>query len=125
LAAPTSTSRRRKADVSSLPAAIQQAWQTIVKAQSVSERSDEHSWDAELHRIAGESVKGADAGERYSSTPSKLHVDKAQRASSFEIRVALNLARLLRGKGRNAEARELASPILGLVYRGLRNCGPA
>ena len=66
---------------------VDRAWQTIVEAQSVCERTAEHSWDAELHRIAGEIlvVKGADAGdvEAVFQQAIQTRVGKARRVSSF------------------------------------------
>ena len=69
---------------------VDRAWQTIVDAQSMCERTAEHSWDAELHRIAGEIlfVKGADAGDVAALFQQAIQTARQQgaKSSSFVLR---------------------------------------
>jgi class 3 adenylate cyclase/tetratricopeptide (TPR) repeat protein len=92
---------------------LERAWQTIIEAQAMSERTAEHSWDAELLRIAGEirSAKGADAGEVEALFRRAIETAGLQDAKCLELRAALGLARLLVGQGKKAEARSLLAPI--------------
>jgi class 3 adenylate cyclase/tetratricopeptide (TPR) repeat protein len=92
---------------------LDRAWQTITEAQSMSERTAEHSWATELQRIAGEILlaKGADAGEVEPRFRLAIETARRQAAKSLELRAALGLARLLIGQGRKTEARDLLTPI--------------
>ena len=99
---------------------VDQAWQTIVEAQSVCERTAEHTWDAELHRIAGAIllVKGADAGDVEAEYKQAIRTARQQGAKSLELRAALSLARLLIGQGRFAEAGGLLAPVYAWFTEG-------
>jgi class 3 adenylate cyclase/tetratricopeptide (TPR) repeat protein len=103
----------RLAEVYAQAGQIDRAWQTIIEARSTSERTAEHSWDAELHRIAGEILlaKGADAGEVEAQFRPAIDTARLQGAKSLELRGALSLARLLIGLGKSAEVRDLLTPI--------------
>jgi class 3 adenylate cyclase/tetratricopeptide (TPR) repeat protein len=99
---------------------LDRAWQRIIEAQSMSERTAEHSWDAELHRIAGAILlaKGADAGEVEVLFRRAIDTACLQEAKSFELRATLNLARLLIGQGKRPEARNLLAPIYAWFTEG-------
>jgi predicted ATPase len=73
-----------------------------------------------LHRVAGEILlfRGADADEAAAQFQQAIQTARRQGARSLELRAALNLARVLMGKGRNTEARELLAPILGWFTEG-------
>jgi class 3 adenylate cyclase/tetratricopeptide (TPR) repeat protein len=89
------------------------AWQTVVEAQSMCERTEEHSWDAELHRVAGEVLlaKSADTDEVEARFQQAIRTARQQCAKSLELRAALSLARLLISQGKRAEASDLLAPI--------------
>ena len=99
---------------------LDRAWQTIIGAQSISERSAEHSWDAELHRIGGEIllVKGASTGEVEALFRQAIETSRRQEAKSLELRAARSLARLLIGQGASVEARDLLIPIYAWFTEG-------
>ena len=96
---------------------VDQAWQTIAEAQSLSERTAEHSWDAELRRIAGEILvaKGEDAEAVLQQA---IQIARRQDAKSLELRAALSLARLWIDRGRSDEARDLLAPIYSWFSEG-------
>jgi predicted ATPase len=96
------------------------AWQTIVEAQSLCEQSAEHSWDAELHRIAGEILflKGANTGDVAARFQRAIQTAHQQGAKSLELRAALSFSRLLISHGRAAEARDLLAPIYAWFTEG-------
>jgi predicted ATPase len=97
---------------------VDQAWQTIAEAQSLSERTAEHSWDAELRRIAGEILvaKGEDAEAVLQQA---IQIARRQDAKSLELRAALSLARLWIDRGRSDEARDLLAPIYSWFSEGI------
>ena len=96
------------------------AWQMIVEAQSVSERTAEHSWHAELRRIGGEILvaKGADAGDAETLFQQAIQIARRQGAKSLELRAALSLARLLIDRSRSDEARDLLAPVYSEFSEG-------
>jgi predicted ATPase len=109
------------AEVYSQVGQLDRAWQTILDAQSIRERNAEHSWDAELHRIAGEIllVKGADTGEVEALFfRQAIGTSRRPEAKSLELRAALSLARMLIGQGRSAEMRDLLAPIYAWFTEG-------
>jgi len=103
----------RLAELYALMGQFDRAWQTIIDAQSMSERTAEHSWDAELHRIAGEVLlaMGADASNVEARFRRAIETARQQDAKSLELRAALGLARLLNGQGKRTEACDLLAPI--------------
>jgi len=99
---------------------LERAWQTIVEAQSMSERTAEHSWDAELQRIAGEilSAKGADVSEVEALFRLAIETASLQEAKCLELRSAVGLARLLVGQGKTVEACNLLASIYNWFTEG-------
>ena len=99
---------------------LERAWQTIVEAQSMSERTAEHSWDAELQRIAGEilSAKGADVSEVEALFRLAIETASLQEAKYLELRSAVGLARLLVGQGKTVEACNLLASIYNWFTEG-------
>ena len=78
-------------------------------------------WNAELHRLKGllllsrpqENDSDAEACFRKA-----IEIARGQGAKSFELRAATSLARLWKGRGRNAEARDLLTPAYGWFTEG-------
>jgi DNA-binding winged helix-turn-helix (wHTH) protein len=62
------------------------------------EVSDERAWSSELHRARGDLLKGTDPTEAERAFGKALDISRAQGARSFELRAALSLARLARGR---------------------------
>lgn len=80
-----------------------------------------HAWEAELCRLRGNILLAAhpdamDDAER--SYMAAIAVAQRQRARSLELRAATSLVRLLRGQGRNDEARGLLAPIYAWFTEG-------
>ena len=84
-------------------------------------RSEERSWEAELHRVRGELLLRAqpvdEAGAR-TCFERALSIAVAQRARSLELRAALGLARLLQRQDRGMEARALLLPVFEWFTEG-------
>jgi len=79
----------------------------------VSAQMGQPFFDAELHRLQGEVVlaAGGPPEEAVAAFQRALAVARAQRAKSFELRVAICLARLWHRQGDDAAARTLLAPL--------------
>ena len=91
-------------------------------------RSDEFGGDnkgkwgeAEIHRTAGEielMSPQRDMAKAQAHFDLALAVARAQKAKSWELRAATNLARLWRDQGKRDQARDLLAPIYGWFTEG-------
>jgi class 3 adenylate cyclase/ABC-type transport system involved in cytochrome c biogenesis ATPase subunit len=80
----------------------------------LSGRTGHVMWDAETHRIAGNvALAGAtpDDCRAEASFLRSIEVARAQQARGFELRTAVDLARLWQTQGRNEEACNLLAPL--------------
>jgi DNA-binding SARP family transcriptional activator/predicted ATPase len=83
------------------------------------ETSGERNWEPELHRLRGEFLLQQGAVEQAETSLMKsIEVARAQQAKSWELRAATSLARVWRGEGRGAEARDLLEPIYNWFTEG-------
>jgi class 3 adenylate cyclase/predicted ATPase len=77
--------------------------------------------EAELYRIDG-AIKSEqsemDKGEAETSLLSAISVARAQKAKSWELRAATDLARLWQARGRTQEAHDLLAPVYGWFTEG-------
>jgi class 3 adenylate cyclase/tetratricopeptide (TPR) repeat protein len=89
------------------------------KAQST-QRIEEFTWLAELHRIEGEvrRAAGHPASDVETCLQSALEVSQRQGAKMFELRAAAALARLWRDQGRVHEARDLLADVYAWFTEG-------
>jgi predicted ATPase len=85
-------------------------------------RTNKERWfEAEVHRIAGEIAllspkrNTAKAQEHFERA---LAVARKQQAKSWELRAAMNMARLWRSQGKRDEARDLLAPVYGWFTEG-------
>src|SRR5579884_4197063 len=71
---------------------------TIEEALAASRESGERWWEAELHRLRGDLLieRGAGAQEADAAYRRALEIARAQGAKSFELRIAVSVARLWR-----------------------------
>ena len=79
-------------------------------------------WDAELHRLRGVlclSLDGGKAAETEANFLNAIDIARSQSARSFELRAAIELARLWQGQGKTGEARDLLAPLYGWFTEGL------
>jgi predicted ATPase len=78
-------------------------------------------WDPEVNRIAGEIAlmqPKPDAWKAEEYFERSLTVARQQQAKSWELRAAMNLARLWRDQGKVRQARELLAPVYGWFREG-------
>jgi predicted ATPase len=89
-------------------------------AQETVQRTEEHIWLSELHRIEGEvrRAAGYPVSDVEACFESALEVSRRQGARMFELRAAMSLARLWREQGRNVEARDLLAPVYSWFTEG-------
>ena len=97
------------------------AWRCIGEAMTAVETTNERWYEAEVIRITGEiALKlpqlGPSQAEGYFERA--LTVARAQQAKSWELRVAMSMARLLCNLGKRDEARDLLAPIYGWFTEG-------
>jgi class 3 adenylate cyclase/predicted ATPase len=97
-----------------------EALHTVEDALAASQ-GGQHFFEADLHRLKGALLLHTEPGR----TPDvealfrrALDVAREQEAKSFELRAATSLARLLRDRGRAAEARELLAPLYAWFTEG-------
>ena len=87
------------------------------EAQKIGNETGEHFWDAEILRLRG--VIQSEDGEGEASLQSAIETARIQGAKLFELRAAMDLARLWNGRGRSAHARELVSDVYCRFDQGL------
>jgi hypothetical protein len=76
------------------------------------ERTGQRRWEPELHRLEAIALCGLDQSEDGQTALEKaLCVARRQRAKSYELRVARDLARLWGKRGQKTEARELLAAV--------------
>ena len=97
------------------------AWRCIGEAMTAVETTKERWYEAEINRIRGEiALKlpqlGPSQAEAYFERA--LTVARAQQAKSWELRAAMSMARLWRGRAKRNEARDLLAPVYGWFTEG-------
>jgi predicted ATPase len=93
-----------------------EALEVLAEALAVGNERREHVWDAELHRQKGELLMADPVDDPRAAElcfREGIAVARRQGMTSWELRVALSLGRLLARLGRRSEAHE----VLGDVYR--------
>jgi predicted ATPase len=97
------------------------AWRCIDEAKNTIETTKGTIAEAEVNRVAGEiALKSPqpDAAKAEASFKRALAVARQQQAKSWELRAAMNLARLWRDQGKVRQARELLAPVYGWFTEG-------
>jgi predicted ATPase len=98
-----------------------EALTTIDESFSFTERTGQHYYEAELHRLKGELLLArdpSDAGRAEHCFRSAIDIARAQHARSWELRAATSLARLARGTKGADEARTILAAIYGWFTEG-------
>ena len=93
----------------------------VEEALHISASTGEIWFDAELHRRLGGvllHLHPRDAARAEAEFRRALEVARTQAARLFELRAARDLARLLRDRGRVAEAREVLAPVYAAFTEG-------
>jgi predicted ATPase len=93
----------------------------VEEALRVSARTGEAWFDAELHRLRGGVLMRLDPGDAARAEGEfrrALDIARSQSALLFDLRATRDLARLLRDRGRTAEARDLLVPVYASFTEG-------
>ena len=93
---------------------FEEAWRAIGEAITMTEKTKERWFEAEIHRLAGEiALKSPEVGAAKAETyfQHALSVAQAQQAKSWVLRTAMSLAQLRRDQGRRKEARDVLAPV--------------
>jgi len=97
------------------------AWRSIREGTSLIETTGERWCEAEVYRVAGEIAMKSpepDATKAQAYFERALAVARQQQAKSWELRVAVSMARLWRDQGKRHEARDLLAPVYGWFTEG-------
>jgi class 3 adenylate cyclase/predicted ATPase len=107
------------ADVYRMAARPQEGLERLAEAAELVETTQERWAEAEMHRLRGTLLlcmhEHAAAEDSYRHA---LVVARQQSARFWELRAALDLARLWRDQGKRAEARDLLTPVYGWFTEG-------
>jgi predicted ATPase len=102
----------------------------LAEALAAVQHTDEHFWEAELHRLQGELLLQvqhqqpalADDLSHWAAVEASLRqalaVARRQQAKSLELRAAMSLARFWQQQGKRAEAQALLAPVYGWFREG-------
>jgi predicted ATPase len=104
-----------------LKGAVVEGLRTLAAALATAETSRAHWADAELHRLRGDllgRLPSADWTEVEACFRTALRVAREQGTRGIELRVAVDLSRLLSAQQRQAEARALLAPVFGWFTEG-------
>ena len=97
------------------------AWRCLGEAMTAVETTKERWCEAEIHRVAGEITLMSpepDAAKAEAYFERALAVARKQQAKSWELRVAMSMARLWRDQGKRQQARNLLAPVYGWFTEG-------
>ena len=101
--------------------AIPEGLKAVADALEIADASGQNWADAELYRLRGALLIGIpspDKAEAEACFRKALAIARKQGSRGFELRAAVNLARLYGEQGRCAEARELLTPVYGWYTEG-------
>jgi len=98
---------------------LDKALATLDEAIALVEETDERHFEAELYRLRGEFLlmKGNEADAEASLNKS-IEVARNQKAKSWELRAATDLAHLWKTQGKKDEAHELLAPVYDWFTEG-------
>jgi predicted ATPase len=91
------------------------------EAIAMVEATKETLWEAEVYRVAGETVLASphlDEAKAASYFERALAIARDQQAKSWELRASMSMSRLWRDQGKRDEARELLAPVYGWFTEG-------
>ena len=100
---------------------LDDAWRRIGEAMEVMETTKETWQEPELHRVAGDLtllMPAPNAAQAQAHYERALSVAREQKARSWELRVALSMARLWRLQGEPHRAHDLVAPIWSRFTEG-------
>src|SRR5262249_34908634 len=109
------------AEALALTGAVTEGLRVLAGGLSAAKASGTHWADAELHRLRGDllgRLPSNDWTEIETCFRTALSVAREQGTRGFELRAAVDLARVLSAQQRQAEARALLAPVYGWFTEG-------
>jgi predicted ATPase len=100
---------------------FEDAQRAINEAITMTEKTGETWFEAEIHRVAGEiALKSPEEGVAKAAAyfQHSLSVARAQQAKSWELRTAVSLAQLRRDQGKRDQARDVLIPVYARFAEG-------
>ena len=97
------------------------AWHHVDEAMTTATKTKEKWVEAEIHRAAGEialTLPEPDATKAGAYFERALVVAREQKAKSWELRIAMSLARLWRDRGKQQAAHDLLASVYGWFTEG-------
>jgi class 3 adenylate cyclase/predicted ATPase len=94
---------------------------SVAEALALADKTEQHSWRAELKRIKGELLLAAPSNNHtqvQSCFSQALEIARGQQAKSWELRTAVSLGRLWQQDGKRDEVCELLAPVYGWFIEG-------
>jgi predicted ATPase len=107
------------AEAYGMVAQSQEGLDRLAEAAKLVETTHERWPEAEIYWLRWDLLSSHDHVAAESSYRRALEVARRQGARFWELRAAMDLARLWRDRGKRAEARDLLSPIYGWFTEGL------
>jgi predicted ATPase len=111
----------RQAEAEAEMGGVETALSMVDDALTMSERTGQHCYDAELHRVRGDVLVRATQSDFDAAEAAFAHaieIARRQHTRSWELRAGTSLARLLRDQGKQQEAHDLLAPIYGWFAEG-------
>jgi predicted ATPase len=92
----------------------------LAEALAIVQRTEEHYYEAELHRLKGELTLQQASGQEEAEACflRAIEIARKQQAKSWELRATMSLARLRQQQGKQKEAHQLLSAIYGWFTEG-------
>jgi predicted ATPase len=111
----------RQAEAEAEMGGVETALSMVDDALTMSERTGQHCYDAELHRVRGDVLVRATQSDFDAAEAAFAHaieIARRQHTRSLELRAAMSMARLWREQGKRDEARDLLAPVYGWFTEG-------
>jgi predicted ATPase len=107
------------AEIYGMAARPEEGLEQLAEAATLVETTQERWAEAEMHRLRGTLLLSMDDhATAEGSFHQALSVARRQSAKFWELRAALDLARLWRDQGKREEARDLLAPVYGWFTEG-------
>jgi predicted ATPase/DNA-binding SARP family transcriptional activator len=98
---------------------LEQGLAILDEGLAMIEKTDERYWEAEHHRVRATLLhKQGDEDGAEASLHKAIDVARRQKAKSWELRAATDLARLWQAQGKTEEARKLLAPVYDWFTEG-------
>ena len=101
--------------------ALKEALGAVTMGLAVTQVEGERHWEAELHRIKGETLLAspdADSGQAEAAFRQAIEVAQRQKALSLELRAAMALGSLLATRGERAQAADCVASVYSRFTEG-------